>query len=108
MDRICSTLERPYSEVRYVAVAIQMTEIDQFHLGILHKGDNSVETIFLDLAMHYQLRNEISSQDYLWVDISILAIRARHVAAKCRRIWKANKSRRYPLGLAHLRKLLIN
>ncbi len=88
MDRVYSFDERPFDNVRDAALAIKSVSSGQRHIGVLHKDADQV--YFLHLAWHHDLRNGIPQRDYSWVDPNLPAARLVHVAAICRKIWRAN------------------
>ncbi len=102
MDRVFSAVQRPYSDIPHVAVAIGKTPTPgQYHVGILHRESNSSNVLLLDLAWHCLLRNVSAGPDYFWVDLPIPARRAQNIAARCRQIWKRNGSSTIPYGFSH-------
>jgi hypothetical protein len=90
MDRVFSVSERPFSEVRGVAIAITSVDDVQRHVGILHKEEFSGQILFLHLAWHLILKNEQPEPYYAWVDPPIPSLRARQVAARCREVFRAH------------------
>ena len=90
-SRVFNVSERPFSEIRGVAVAITRVDDDQRHVGILHKEGATGEVRLLHLAWHLTLRNNTPKPCYAWVDPSIHPARALQVAARCRQIYRANE-----------------
>jgi hypothetical protein len=88
--RLYSSKQRPFIEIRHVAIAIAIVHSGQQHTGILHKEEVSDEARLAHLAWHNQLKNGQPKDDYLWVDPPIPQRRARQVAARCRQILRAN------------------
>jgi hypothetical protein len=88
--RLYSCQERPFSELRHVAVAIAVVEPGQQHIGILHEEEILHEVRLAHLAWHNSLRNGPPKDAYLWIDPPITTRRARQVAARCRQILRAN------------------
>lgn len=89
--RLYSNDERPFVEIRHVAVAIAVVHAGQQHTGILHKEEVLDEVQLAHLAWHNQLKNAPPKEAYLWVDPLIPNRRARQVAARCRQILRGNK-----------------
>ena len=90
MERVYAVEQKPFQEIRCIAVAIRSVDVDQRHIGILHKDDTSNELLILHLAWHHDLRNDPPSPRYLWIDPPIHPARLRQVAAMCRKIWRSN------------------
>jgi len=88
--RLYSNQERPFSEIRHVAVTIATVRGNQRHLGILHKLEVFDEVKLGHLAWHNKLKESLPSDSYLWVDPPIPSRRARQVAASLRLILRAN------------------
>ena len=88
--RLHSSQQRPFTDVRHVAVAIAVVQAGQQHVGILHKEEILDEVWLAHLAWHNQLRNSQPKDAYLWIDPPIPTRRARQVAARCRQILRAN------------------
>lgn len=74
-------------------MAIKALDDSQRHIGILHRGSESDDVMMLELAWHHKLRNSPPSNEYLWVDPPIPNVRARQVAAFCRKVWRQNEKR---------------
>src|SRR3990172_8169920 len=88
--RLYSTEQRPFADIRHVAVAIAAVEAGQQHVGILHKEEALNEVKLAHLAWHNQLKDIQPRDSYLWIDLPIPARRTRQVAARCRQILRAN------------------
>lgn len=88
--RLYSNQQRPFADIRYVAVAIAVVRDGQQHVGVLHKEDVLNEVKLGHLAWHNQLKESQPRDCYLWVDPPIPTRRARQVAARCRQILRAN------------------
>lgn len=88
--RLYSSRERPFAEIRHVAVAIAVIQPGQQHLGLLHAEGVLNEVRLAHLAWHNQLRNGLPKDAYLWIDPPIPTRRARQVAARCRQILRGN------------------
>jgi hypothetical protein len=100
MERVHIATEKPFSEVRFVAVALKPIDETQRHIGLLHRGDDRHEPMMLHLAWHLDLRNEPARADYVWVDPTIHERRAKQVAAFCRRVWRQN-GKSIPYAFSH-------
>lgn len=88
--RLHSNQQRPFAEIRHVAVAIAVARVGQQHTGILHKEEVLDEVRLAHLAWHNQLKNSQPKDAYLWIDPQIPTRRARQAAARCRQILRAN------------------
>ena len=89
--RLYSSRQRPFADIRHVAVAIGVVGDGQQHVGVLHKEDILNEVKLGHLAWHNQLKESRPKDSYLWIDPPIPTRRARHVAARCRQILRANQ-----------------
>ena len=94
-DRVYNAAERSFDQINGVAVAITVTDVDQRHIGILHKKDGGGVKL-LHLAWHFVLKNSDPKPCYAWVDVPIHPARARQVAVRCRQIFRNN-----PRGLPY-------
>ena len=83
--------QRPFADIRHVAIAIAVVQDGQRHVGILHKAEVIDEVKLGHLAWHNQLRSSDPKDCYLWVEPPIPPRRARQVAARCRQILRANE-----------------
>lgn len=99
MERVHLNAEKPFSEMRFVAVALKAIDAAQLHVGLLHRGDNQQEPRLLHLAWHLDLRNEAVRGKYVWVDPAVHERRAKQVAAFCRLVWRQN-GRSIPYGFS--------
>jgi hypothetical protein len=90
MDRVFSSQERPFTEIRFAAIALTAVTADQRHIGILHQDPESKEVRLLHLAWHHDLRHSQPKPNYLWVDPAISPLRLRQVAALYRKVWRSN------------------
>lgn len=88
--RLHSNQQRPFVEIRHLAVAIAVVQPGQQHTGILHKEEVLDEVRLAHLAWHNQLKDGQPKDAYLWIDPPIATRRARQVAARCRQILRAN------------------
>ena len=88
--RAYSNQQRPFTEVRHVAVAIAVYREGQQHTGILHKAENLDGVKLGHLEWHNRLKESDPNDSYLWVDPPIPTRRARQVAARCREILREN------------------
>jgi len=89
--RLYSSQQRPFADIRHVAVAIAVVRDGHQHVGILHKSEVIDEVKLGHLAWHNQLKDSQPKDCYLWVDPPIPTRRARQVAARCRQILRANE-----------------
>lgn len=89
MNRVFDQQARSISEVEFVAIAIKSVGNAQRHVGILHRVSNKSVQL-LHLAWHQDLQNSPPPTDYHWVDLAINARRLKHVAARCRQVFRAN------------------
>lgn len=90
--RVYSNQYRPFTEVRYIAVAIAVVREGQQHTGILHKVEDLGEVKLGHLEWHNRLKESEPKDSYLWVDPPIPTRRARQVAALCRKVLRSNQS----------------
>jgi len=88
--RLYSNQQRPFTEIRHVAVAIAVVRHGLQHIGILHKAEILDEMKLGHLAWHNRLKDSQPKDSYLWIDPPIPTRRARQVAARCRQILRAN------------------
>jgi hypothetical protein len=88
--RLYSSKQRPFAEIRHIAVAIAVVEAGQQHVGILHREEILDEVRLAHLAWHNQLKDNHTKDAYLWIELPIPERRARQVAARCRQILRAN------------------
>ena len=88
MRNIYSTRERSPSQVQDIGIVI--SKPDGYHLGILYSDQRRGGARILHLAGHTVLRNDLPTEDMLWVQPIILRARARSIAGYCRRIWRQN------------------
>jgi hypothetical protein len=84
--RLYSSQQRPFADIRHVALAIAVVRDGRQHVGILHKAEVIDEVKLGHLAWHNQLKDSQPKDCYLWVDPPIPTRRARQVAARCRQI----------------------
>lgn len=68
MERVYSSAEKPVTEIRHVAIAVQSVDPTQRHIGILHYGQDPGDVLLLDLAWHHRLRNDSPDDEHIWVD----------------------------------------
>jgi hypothetical protein len=92
--------EHPFDTLRFAGVAIQVIGPARFHVGILHRPERG-ETELLHLAWHYDLRNEIPTNRYAWIQPPYPDMRLRAVAAHCRRVWKTHHVSGLPYGFRY-------
>ena len=50
MERVYTVEQRPFQEIQHVAIGIRSVDVEQRHIGILHKDDTSDEPLLLHLA----------------------------------------------------------
>lgn len=98
--RLYSSQQRPFAEIRHVAIAIAVVRDGQQHVGILHKEDALNEVKLGHLAWHNQLKESQPKENYLWIDPPIPGPRGRQVAARCRQILRANERRGIPYAFS--------
>lgn len=98
--RLYSCQQRPFAEIRHVAIAIAVVRDCQNHVGILHKEEDLNDVKLGHLAWHLQLKESPPKDSYLWIDPPIPTPRARQVAARCRQILRANKKGGIPYAFS--------
>lgn len=98
--RVYSSQQRPFADIRHVAIAIAVVQNGHQHVGVLHKEDALNEVKLGHLAWHNQLRVSQPKDNYLWIDPPIPAPRARQVAARCRQILRANEKGGIPYAFS--------
>jgi len=86
--RAFSQQDRPIEDIEFAAIAISAVSPTQRHIGLLHRDSSSV--LLLHLAWHHDLRNHSPGPNYIWISPRVPSRRLRHVAAKCRQVWRAN------------------
>lgn len=101
MDGINRSNSTPVTSIDDAAIAVIATSESQLHAGVLHRDRASGSVLMLDLAWHHRLRNESLSVECVWVNPAVPTRRLRHVAALCRRIWKANQSDGIPYAFSY-------
>src|SRR6266545_8225610 len=89
--RLYSNQQRPFANLRHVAVAIAVVQAGQQHVGILHKEEVLDEVRLGHLAWHNQLKDSRPKDADRWIDPPIPTRRPRQVAARCRQILRASK-----------------
>jgi len=89
--RLYSSQQRPFADIRHVAVAIAAVRNGQQHVGILRQAEVIDEVKLGHSAWHNQLKDSQPKDCYLWFDPPIPTRRARQVAARCRQILRANE-----------------
>jgi hypothetical protein len=67
----------------------------QLHIGLLYRTEDS-EALLLNLRSHLDLRNEMPSNEYRWIQVDLDEINRRLIVALCRLI--AKKNQRIPFG----------
>lgn len=98
--RLYSYQQRPFNEIRHVAIAIAIVHDQQNHVGILYKDDDLNDVKLGHLAWHCMLKESSPSDSYMWIDPLIPTPRARQVAARCRQILRENKKGGIPYAFS--------
>lgn len=78
---------------------MKAVEADQRHIGILHCGVSQAEVLLLHLAWHCDLRNDAPRDFLVWIDPPIHDVRARQLAAFCRKVARPN-AQKIPYALS--------
>lgn len=101
MDRVFRFADRPIDATQFLAVAIGETDVDQRHIGILHRTKDKPPKL-LHLEWHCRLKNDSAIPEKLtiWVAAAVPSRRQRQVATYCRRIWQMNAKGGVPYGFS--------
>jgi len=99
MERVRVPEQHPVSGIPHVAVAIKANSLAQRHIGVLHRSVDGDQVRLLHLAWHCDLRNDDPKSSYIWIDLPIDPLRAKQVAAMCRKIWRSNGAKHIPYAL---------
>src|SRR4051794_28106723 len=94
--------EHPFEQILHVAIAVTRVHVpdrEQYHVGVLHKETRAGQISLLHLAWHNRLHNGPPKPYYLWIPPPIPELRARQVAAVCRKVHRSN-SRGIPFGFS--------
>ncbi|MCR4318522.1 MAG: hypothetical protein NUW37_19440 [Planctomycetes bacterium] len=89
-----------FENVKILAIAISEPIPGQRHVGILHRYPDEGELKMLHLQGHHKLSEEIPTPDSKALISSIDEERLVQIAAKCRRIWRANENGKIPYGFS--------
>jgi hypothetical protein len=73
-----------------VAISRPKKRLNQQHLGILYL-DTNASVQLLHLAWHCDLRKELPSDKYLWLNVPLDPINKIHLATVCELIYESNK-----------------
>ena len=68
----------------------------QIYIGLLYKIDNAA-ALMLHLRWHFDVKNDVPTDEYRWIQIDLDQINRRNLAALCRLI--ASRSDKIPYGL---------
>jgi hypothetical protein len=98
MERLYTAEQRPFDQIRGVAIAIREVDPNQRHIGLLYRDSVAKVILFLHLGWHFDLRHEPPRDNYFWVDPAITTRRLVQVAAICRLVWRANGRKSIPYG----------
>ena len=82
-------------------VAIRITRYGTTHIGVLHRGDDTVPPLLLHVGWHFQFDNDSSANEYLWIELDIPIDRQKSIAAMCRKVWRNYQETGFPYGLKH-------
>jgi hypothetical protein len=76
-----------FNQVQDLGVAIRtVAGGPQLHVGLLHKTDGT-DAMLLHLRTHYDLTNEVPTNQYRWAQVALDEVNRRNVVALCRSIW---------------------
>lgn len=91
MDRVHSLREASPDQSHWIAVLIGESDVDQRHIGILHRTAESQASV-LHLAWHCILQNDNDIPEYMsvWIPPDFPEERLQNLSAFCRRIWRKN------------------
>jgi len=91
--------DHPFNEVRDLGIALRTIQGErQIHIGLLYKLE-AKDTQLLNLRHHLDLKNELPSDQYRWLQVNLDEINRRTLVALCRLI--ANKSKNIPFGFTY-------
>jgi hypothetical protein len=100
MDCVFDSNERPYAELRGVAIGIAEVGDDQRHTGLFHREDENGPVLMLELQWHHRLRNDPAVERLLWVDPAAHSKRLAQVSDICRLVWRTNQKQGIPYGFS--------
>jgi hypothetical protein len=101
MNRVHAIAQRPIPDAQFVAVVIGESDVDQRHIGIMHRAEGAKPRV-LHLAWHCHLRNEACPPYFTcWIDPPVLPERLRNFAALCRRVWRKNQQGGIPYAFSN-------
>jgi hypothetical protein len=91
--------QKPFDQIADLGIAIRTIGGEQqLHIGLLYKIDAS-PALLLNLRHQLDLRNELPSDEYRWIQIDLHEINRRAIATLCRLI--ASKSQAVPFGFTY-------
>ncbi len=78
-------------DIGHFAVALMKLRSDseQLHAGLFFRDEDDVLKV-LHLAFHYDLRLDVPSHKYVWVDVPLDEISKQHLAAACLEVFENN------------------
>lgn len=95
------TMRECPEKLQHVGIAVTLLrERGQQHVGIIHMDDSTSEVCMLHLAWHHDLRNSNPKTSYAWIAPPIHKLRARQVAAFCRKVYRSNSHSGIPYAFS--------
>ena len=89
--------KRHFDEVNDLGIALRTFHGEaQIHVGLLYKTDDS-STQLLHLRWHFDVKNEVPSGEYRWMQVDLDEINRRNLVGLCRLI--ASRADKIPYGL---------
>ena len=89
--------KRHFNEVNDLGIALRTFRGEaQIHVGLLYKIDDA-PALMLHLRWHFDVKNEVPTNEYRWVQIDLDEFNRRNLAGLCRLI--ASRADKIPYGL---------
>lgn len=90
--------KKSFDEVEDLGVALRkVNDSGQLHVGLLHKPDDKSAQI-LHLQTHLDLKNEVPTNDYRWIQVDLDDLNRRAIVGLCEAI--ASTQAKIPYGFA--------
>ena len=98
MDKVLESSRISMQTVSTIGIAVHR---HGGHVGLLYRINREEPVEILHLCGHLELKSEVPSRGYAcWVRPTFQSLRAKAIAAFCRRVWKQNRNGRVPYGLS--------